>query len=305
MKNRILTTFFLLSGLTSFGQINMADSTAQVITYWEKGEKHNYFVTAEKIKIKDSDTTSREMITYNVEITVLNTSEKSYTIEWRYKDIKTNNENPTVQKLMNITKNMKVIFKTDELGAFVEVVNWKEIKDYIQKATSALKKNFKEIPEMDKVINQIEATYSTKEAIESVSIKDIQQFHTFHVAKYKLGEVLEGKLKAPNIFGQEPFDSDLTLSLDEINEKDNNFIIRATQEVNKEQLTNATFNYLTTMANNMKVDPPKREDLKDLGNQTLTSSRIHGSGWVVYSVQTTTVTSDNLTNIEERIIELQ
>jgi hypothetical protein len=305
MKNRILTTFFLLSGLTTFGQINMADSTAQVITYWEKGEKQNYSVTTENIKIKGSDTTSKEMTTYNVEITVLNTSEKSYTIEWLYKDIKTNSQNPTVQKLMNITKDMKVVFKTDELGAFVEVVNWKEIKDYIQKATSTLRKDFKEIPEMDKVIKQIEATYSTKEAIESASIKDIQQFHTFHGAKYKLGEVLEGKLKVPNLYGKEPFDSDFTIYLDEINEKDNNFIMRATQEVNKEQLTNATFTYLTTMANNMKVDPPKREDLKDLGNETLTASRIHGTGWVVYSVQTTTVTSDNITNIEERIIELK
>lgn len=305
MKNRILTTIFLLTGLTTFGQINMADSTAQVITYWDKGEKQNYSVTAEKIKIKDADTTSREMTTYSVEITVLNTSEKSYTIEWLYKDIKTNSQNATVQRLMNITKDMKVVFKTDELGAFVEVVNWKEIKDYIKKATSTLRKDLKDIPEMDKVIKQIEATYSTKEAIESASIKDIQQFHTFHGAKYKLGEVLEGKLKVPNLYGTEPFDSDFTVYLDEINEEDNNFIMRATQAVNKEQLTNATFNYLTTMAKNMKVDPPKREDLKDLRNETLTASRIHGTGWVVYSVQTTTVTSDNVTNIEERIIELK
>jgi hypothetical protein len=81
--------------------------------------------------------------------------------------------------------------------------------------------------------------------------------------------------------------------------------MRATQEVNKEQLTNATFDYLTKMANIMKIKSPKREDLKDLKNETLTASRIHGTGWIVYSVQTTTVTSDNLTNIEERIIELK
>jgi hypothetical protein len=206
---------------------------------------------------------------------------------------------------MDITKEMKVIFKTDELGAFVEVVNWKEIKDYIQKATASLRKDFKEIPEMDKVLKQIEATYSTKEAIESASIKDIQQFHTFHGAKYKLGEIIEGQLKVPNLFGTEPFDSDFTVYLDEINEEDNNFIMRATQEVNKEQLTNATFDYLTKMSKNMKVEPPRREDLKDLMNETLTASRIHGTGWIVYSVQTTTVASDNVTNIEERVIEIK
>lgn len=305
MKNKILTTVCLLSGLTTFGQINMKDSTAQVITYWEKGDKQNYLVTAEKIKIKGTDTASREKTTYNVQITVLSKSEKSYTIEWLYKDIKSNSQNAKVQKLLNINKDMKVIFKTDELGTFIEVTNWKEIKDYIQKTTSILRKDFQGIPEMDNVLKQIEGIYSTKEAIESVSIKDIQQFHTFHGAKYKLGEVLEEKLKVPNIIGTEPFDSDLTIYLDEINVKDNNFIIRATQIVNKEQLTNAMFNYFTTMAKNMKVDPPKREDLKALGNETLTASRIHGTGWVVYSVQTTTITSDNVTNIEERIIEIQ
>ncbi len=261
MKNKILTTVCLLSGLTTFGQINMKDSTAQVITYWEKGDKQNYLVTAEKIKIKGTDTASREKTTYNVQITVLSKSEKSYTIEWLYKDIKSNSQNAKVQKLLNINKDMKVIFKTDELGTFIEVTNWKEIKDYIQKTTSILRKDFQGIPEMDNVLKQIEGIYSTKEAIESVSIKDIQQFHTFHGAKYKLGEVLEEKLKVPNIIGTEPFDSDLTIYLDEINEKDNNFIIRATQIVNKEQLTNAMFNYFTTMAKNMKVDPPKREDL--------------------------------------------
>jgi hypothetical protein len=305
MNHRILTTFFLLSGLITFGQINMADSTAQVITYWDKGEKKNYSVSAEKIKIKGTDTTSREITTYDVEITVLKADDKSYTIEWFYKNLTTNSQNPTVQKLMNITKDMKVVFKTDELGVFVEVVNWKEIKDYIQKATTTLSKGIKDIPEMEKVIKQIETTYSTKAAIESASIKDIQQFHTFHGAKYKLGEVLEGQLKVPNIFGVEPFDSDFTVYLDEINEEDNNFIMRATQEINKEQLTDATFNYLTTMAKNMKIDPPKREDLKELSNETLTASRIHGTGWVIYSVQTTTVTSDNVTNIEERIIEIK
>jgi hypothetical protein len=206
---------------------------------------------------------------------------------------------------MNITKDMKVIFKTDELGAFTEVVNWKEIRDYIQKATTSLSKEFAVILEMDKLLKQIAVTYSSKEAVESAAIKDIRQFHTFHGAKYKLGEILKGQLKVPNLLGTEPFDSDFTIYLSEINEADNNFIMRATQEVNKEQLTNATFDYLTKMANIMKIKSPKREDLKDLKNETLTASRIHGTGWIVYSVQTTTVTSDNLTNIEERIIELK
>lgn len=165
MKKKLLSTLFLATGLTTFGQINIADSTAQVITYWDKGEKQNYSVTTKKIKLKGTDTASKDITTYDVEITVLNQADKSYTIQWLYKDIKTNSTNQTIQKLMNITKDMKVIFKTDELGAFTEVVNWKEIRDYIQKATTSLSKEFAVILEMDKLLKQIAMTYSSKEAL--------------------------------------------------------------------------------------------------------------------------------------------
>jgi hypothetical protein len=305
MKNSLLTIILLLAKLIAFAQIDMADSTVQVITYWDKGDKQTYTVKTEKVKIKGEDTTSRELTSYEVEITVLNSDETSYTVEWLYKNIHSDNQNPTIQKIMNITKDMKVIFKTNELGVFVEVINWEEVRDYIRKAVGTLGKDFKDIPEMDKILKQIEATYSTKEAIESASIKDIHQFHTFHGAKYKLGEVLQGQLKVPNLLGKEPFDSEITVYLDEINQEKKNFIMRATQEINKEQLINATLSYMEAMAKNMKVEPPKREDIKDLKNETLTASRIHVSGWVIYSVQTTTVTSDDVQSIEERIIEIQ
>ena len=305
MKFHLLTAVFFLIGITTFGQINMADSSVQVISYFDKGEKQNYTVSLEKYKVKDADTTSRELTTYDVEITVLDSTSKSYTIQWQYKNIVTKGASSNIQKIMNVTKEMKVIFKTDELGAFVEVVNWKEIRDYIKGATKNVRNELKDAPEMDKLLKQIGATYSTKEAIESSSIKDIQQFHTFHGGKYTLGEVVEGKLKITNIYGGQPFDADLTVYLDEINEADNNFILRTSQEVNKEQLTNAVFDYLTTMSKNLKVAPPKREDFKELKNEINTASRIHGSGWVVYSVQTTAITSDNVMSIEERVIEIK
>lgn len=305
MKRIIILLSLVSYSGWGLAQINTADSTAQVITYWDKGEKQHYTISVEKLKIKDTDTTSRELTKYEVEVSVLDATEKSYTIEWTYKNISTNNTNETLKKIMSISQNMKVIFKTDEMGSFIEVVNWREIKDFIHNSLNAVKKDFNNIPEMQNIFNQLESMYTSKEAIESNAIKDIHQFHTFHGGKYKLGEVLEGTLKVPNLFGKEPFDSYYSVYLDEINTEDSNFILRSVQQVDKEQLTNATFQYLTDMAKNMKVTPPKREDLKDLANETQTASRIHNTGWVIYSIQTTTVTSDNITSIEERVIEIE
>ncbi len=142
MMKKLLMILFLSTGLTAFGQINMKDSTVQAVTYWDKGEKQNYSVTIEKIKIKGADTTSRDIKTYDVEVTVLNQSDNSYTIEWLYKSVKTNSTNPTTQELTNVTKDMKIVFKTDEFGTFTEVVNWEEVRDYIQNATNTLFKIF-------------------------------------------------------------------------------------------------------------------------------------------------------------------
>lgn len=305
MKKTLLLALILLTTISTSAQINMADSTAQVITYWDKGEKQSYTITTEKFKIKDSDTISKKVSSYDVDITVLDSTKNSYTVQWLYSKIKSNEENNSIQKVLNLTSNMKVIFKTDELGAFQEVVNWKEIRDYIQKSTKMLQNDFKKVPELVQLIKQLEKQFSTKEAIESASIKDIQQFHTFHGANYKLGEILEANLKVPNIFGLQPFDSHTTVFLDEINEEDANIVMRATQEIDSDQLTDATFNYLTEMSKTLKVTAPKRSEFAELSNETDVAARIHTTGWPMFSIQTTKVTADNSTTIEQRTIEIK
>jgi hypothetical protein len=67
----------------------------------------------------------------------------------------------------------------------------------------------------------------------------------------------------------------------------------------------ATFQFLSNLAKSMNIKAPKKEDIKGLSNDIQLASRIHGTGWVVYSIQTTTVNSDNQSNIEERIIEVK
>lgn len=306
MKINTLMLLLSIVAIKLQAQINMADSTVQVVCYWDKGEKQNYSISLEKIKLKNGDTTSKEMTTYDVEVSVIGATKNSYTVQWEYKNYKSNNEEDVLTKeLSNLGKGMKVIYKTDELGNFIEVINWKELRDFNQKTIATISKKYSNLPELGKILKQLENSFSSKEAIESVSIKDIQQFHSFHGGKYKLKEEISDKIKVPNLLTNIPFDADFSLYLDEINEPDNNFILRSSQAVDSEQLTEATFQYLSNMAKNMNVNPPTRSDFKGLSNEIQVGSRIHGTGWIVYSIQTTTVNSDNQTNIEERIIEVK
>lgn len=305
MRKFALIGWLLLWIFNASGQINMNDSTVQVIGYWDKNEKQTFNVSHEKYKVKDADTTSREFYKYVVDIKIADSTATSYTVDWSYRDydIQTNNE--LVKKLTSVIDDMTVTIKTDELGVFKEVVNWKEVREFILKATKALKEETKNIPNMDKVISQMEGMYSTKESIEAAAINEIRQFYTFHGGKYKLGEENTADLQLANLMGGKPFDAKVTSWLDEINADDNNSILRTIQVVDSEQLTRTTFDYLSKLAEQTKSVLPKWEEFPPLKNEIRTASRVHGSGWIIYSIQTKEVSAEGNTNVEETIIEIQ
>ncbi|PCH98634.1 MAG: hypothetical protein COB85_01110 [Bacteroidetes bacterium] len=284
----------------------MDDSTVQVIGYWSIGDKESYNVSLQKFKLRETDTVSNELMTYEVDVTVIDSTTNSYSIEWFYHNYKTNSTNELVKKITSLAEDLKVIIETDEYGAIKGVKNWEEVRDYLKKSIGQMENDIKDIPNMDKLLKKIEGTFTSKAAIESASIQDAQQFYTFHGGRYLLNEVLEFSMQVPNIYSPStPFDSKTTLYLDELNPEENNCIIRSSQEVDSDQLTNTTFEYLKKMAKTLKTKAPNKEEVGKLTNMTTIDSRIHGTGWLIYSILSKTISTMGATNIEERIIEIK
>jgi hypothetical protein len=303
-KLLIFGTLSLLS-LSLFGQISAKDSTVQVIGYWSNQETQSYNVSYEKFKIKRKDTISRELMKYEVDIKIIDSTENSYTIDWFYKNYSIDTENELVRKLASIANDISVKIKTDEYGAFIEIVNWKEVRDYLVKGAEKLKVELKEVPNYKEIIANVMSIYSTKESIEANAVKDALQFYKFHGVKYNLGEELEGVLETSNNFGGEPFKTDVRFSLDEINEIDGNSIFRSNELINSKQLTDATYKHLKMLGTFGDKIPPRNE-FPSLTNETNTASRIHGeSGWIIYSIETKEITAEETTRIEERVIEIK
>ncbi len=286
-------------------QINMSDSSAQIIGYWSVGDKQSFDVSYEKYQIKDQDTTSRMLVKYEIDVTVKDSTESSYTIEWFYKNYDIDTDNELVRKISKAAEDVSVIIKTDEFGALQEVVNWEEVRAYISKAMEPLRKELEKVPGADKIIDQSMAIYNSKAAIEANAIKDAAQFYTFHGGVYTLNEEVSGQMQFANNFGGEPFDVDVTLSLDELNEEDDNSVIRMHQVVNSEQLTNVTYEYLIKIGT-FGEQVPDISTLPELTNEVWTASRIHGgTGWTTYSIETKETKSEGTINIEERIIQIK
>jgi hypothetical protein len=305
MKKLLVFGIIFLISSNLFSQVSIKDSTVQVIGYWSKYDKQSYDVTYEKYKVKNKDTISRELMKYEVDVKIIDSTANSYTIEWFYKNYSIDTENELVRKLTSIANDISVKIKTDEYGAFVEVIDWEEVRDYLEKVTEKLKVELKDVPNYKEIIANVMSIYSTKESVEANAIKDALQFYKFHGVKYKLGEELTGKLETSNNFGGKPFETDVQYSLDEINETDGNSILRSNEIINSEELTDATYNYLKKLGTFGDKFPP-RNKFPSLTNETNTASRIHGeTGWIIYSIETKTVTAEETTNIEERIMEIK
>lgn len=286
--NRFFTLALCFISLHAFSQIQLADSTVQVVTYFDKGDKEFYNVEFNRIKIKDGDTLSNNKISYNVEINVIDETENSYTMEWIYKEFQ---GVPTdLQSLLSsiMTKN-KVIYKTDELGSFEEVLNWKDIVENNKKMYSNFSKLFKDNPEMQKVLEQVKITLNTKESIENMYCKDIKQFHYFHGIKLTMGEILEDVIEVPNNFGGAPFTADVVCYLQKIIADEDAYVVRAVQEVSGEQLAKATKEFIIKINPKLANEPMPEGLLDSLTNEIETATAFHDSGWPLYSVQTVTV----------------
>ncbi|WP_223267239.1 hypothetical protein [Polaribacter sp. IC073] len=124
MKKLLIIGILFLYSTNISSQINPKYSTVQVVAYWSKLEKQSYNISYEKLKIKNNDTISREIMKYEVDIKVIDSTNNSYTSEWFYKNFTIDTDYELVKKLTAISKDISVTIKTDELDTFIEVVNW-------------------------------------------------------------------------------------------------------------------------------------------------------------------------------------
>ena len=304
-KILLIVLSFLVSTQQTYSQINMADSSAQIVGYWSIGETQSFDVSFGKLKITEDDTVSRLMINYEIDVTILDSTENSYTIEWFYKNYKIDTDSELVKKMTKATEDVSVIIKTNEFGTIQEVLNWEEIRDFIGNAMKQVENEAKDIPGIDKIIEQSLALYNSKEAIEANAIKDAVQFYNFHGVAYNLNEELSGQMQFTNNYGGNPFDVDVTIFLDELNEENDNSVIRMMQVVNQEQLRKATYEYLINIGT-FGNEIPDLDSFPEVTNEIWTASRIHGStGWTTYSIETKEVKSAGSINVEERIIQIK
>ena len=88
MRQSIFLFIALLLTLPAVAQEDStaADSTVNVLAYFNQGETYNYSVSDVQWKIKGTDTVAVASTLTKATLTVVDSTKKGYLMEWRYTD---------------------------------------------------------------------------------------------------------------------------------------------------------------------------------------------------------------------------
>ncbi len=178
---------------------------------------------------------------------------------------------------------MKFIYQTDESGSFIELINWEEIRDCVNKVINKLSnyKLFKNIKEKTKVINQIKAIFQSKEMIEQVVIKEIQLYHAPYGLEYSLDEKLEIEAQLPNPFGGEPFPTIIFMELTDLQPELNYCNLVIGQKINSRKAENILLDLMKKLIPDTKKLLKKDEMFKIFNISDHTEYKVElDSGWI-------------------------
>jgi hypothetical protein len=265
----------------SSAQNRTTDSSATCIAFWKNKEAKIYTITHSKEKTTNKGNTSGAA-TYEAHVKITDSTATGFTIEWLYKNFKTEGlTDNTVNSLNAIMEGLKIKYKTDDAGSFTELVNWQEVRNFALANYEKVYAKATQNSEFAAALNQIKAIFQSKENIEALLIREVQLLHSPYGVEYnRKGQITETEL--PNVTGGQPFPATITLKLDELNTVKNYCTVSMNQTIDKGKAGPIMAAMLKKLAGSKTVDEEeiKKEisglEISDLNSFTYSLS----TGWI-------------------------
>ncbi len=272
MKHKITLLLFLFLSLTLYSQI---DSTkVAFVAYWSIGDDYNFKASKVKREWKNDVQTKKDSSQYIANFKVLDSTDKSYKIQWTYKNNivstfqekaeKIFEDKEVVNQILKKNDLSKVIYKTNELGEFIEILNWKELGESTklllkEMLNSFEKKNPEKVNELRNALNPIIEIYSSKQGIEQLAISELQYFHFPFGLEYDITTPIKYEQELPNVLGGKPILADATLTFEEVDFENSFCSLKEETVINP----NDTKRVVKELFKKMKIDETKTKDTID------------------------------------------
>lgn len=209
-----------------FSQINLNDSTVQIVSYYSKGNNYKYHFQIMELSTADGDTTLLREYDSFYRISVIDSTEHSYLIEANSLNDSYMDTDSTqllvMQEISKLTKGLKYLYTIDECGRLIGVENWEEMRDVLTKSLDvAINKAYsntevKRLLSKEQFLQTIKEQLSTKENLENYLMDEFGTFYMHHGNKYNINEVYEDTLYLINNFNNEEMSVPGQLWVDDI-----------------------------------------------------------------------------------------
>lgn len=222
----------------------LTDSTVTFVRNWKKGEKALFLMTRVKAKIEDGVRKVTDSLRSFVEISVLQTTGEQHIMQWKYIPEKTMpvSKDPAI----NFLQHASIKYSILQTGEFIELVNWKELKDAMNSVINGF---LKEKNSQDARLSaEIKKIFSSKENLETVLTKETQLYHTLYGGEFTLHQQIKTPTLLPNILGGDPFPSILTAELTGIDSINQTCSVLVTQEFDPEKVSEVLANWAKKFA---------------------------------------------------------
>jgi hypothetical protein len=257
------------------------DKSVPVVAYWQKNDSKTLSITTTTKKTQAGKEPVFAKNTCEAQLKITDSTAEGYTIEWTYKDAGNAVRNiPELSGINSLFTNLKIIYKTDDVGMFKELVNYEEVKTFLYKAMDGLFNMAKDTSGTAIVKKEFQKIFSSRESLEQLLLRDISLFHSAYGVEYSFKpQIVETSL--PNFIGGDPWPAQLSLKLSKLNAKENFAQVQITQEIDEAKAAAIITEYLAKLSASQGKELPKEEIPSGIIIKDLTEFDIVlSSGWI-------------------------
>jgi hypothetical protein len=260
LLNRLLVVILLIAISTTTAYSQNDSSHVDFVSYWSIGDYYEFTITKVKKRWKNDTIIKNEESSYIASFNVIDSSATSYTIKWVYENDLGNTYNFSEEVLKTLEKYefTEVIYTTTEVGAFIEVVNWKEISEQVSSMFDDLKIAFAagdhgKLKQLDKVFSPLKKAYSSKQGIETLLLKELQYIHFPMGLSYQVKDTLKYEELLPNLTGGNPIKGNTLLYVESVDHESSFCTLKQQMELDEDD----TKKMLTKLLKKMGMDSKK------------------------------------------------
>lgn len=223
MKLQLSIWIYLLGIVFSFAQVE--GKSVPFVAYWSKSDSYDFMITKINTKWKGDQIEQKDSSSYFTTFTVIDSTKNSYKINWKAKMNLSNMPAEYGDLLNSNTIAFDFIYKTNELGEFQGIENWKEVREKVEQQFEVIIKeqNSKLSKENQEKVRQgikpLLDILLSKDGIELIVLKELTYFHFPFGAEFETSEVIEFEDELPNLFGGRSLKTDAKIYFKEVDEE--------------------------------------------------------------------------------------